>query len=94
MTSWWPTPRAPERERRELKLQWLRAIAIDAGSAEAVEELREAVVDLIEWLLEEVDVSDGAGHGRAPLPAMWAEADGPGVPGPGPGARLRNEGAE
>ena len=48
----WTTPQDLRRESRRLRRQWLRAIQADVDRAVTVEDLREALVDLLDWLLE------------------------------------------
>ena len=48
----WTTPQDLRRDTERLRRQWLRAIRADADRAETVEDLREALTDLLDWLLE------------------------------------------
>lgn len=48
----WTTPQHLRRDTERLRRQWLRAIQSDVDRAATVEDLREALIDLLDWLLE------------------------------------------
>ena len=48
----WTTPGDLRRDTERLRRQWLRAIQSDVDRAATVEDLREALIDLLDWLLE------------------------------------------
>jgi len=55
------TTASVKERRKAIRLNWLRSIRADVERAQSVEDLREAITDLVDWLIEGEEEAANAG---------------------------------